>query len=144
MDFLVPIVGDGTDDAPYQPTLDRWESWQGNDDGTATVTLTEDMALRVRNFAAAAADALNGGSAWSDLTAIQPDNLPLMLVKQDLVDTVKMTYTERINEAESVPRGFVVSHDNGTTRGLWRADADTTAEPTKDSSGWTLVFEITV
>jgi len=120
------------------------QDFEDNNDGTARVTLTEDMALRVRNFAASAADALNGGSAWSDLTAIQPDNLPLTLVKQDLVDTVKMTYSERMNAAGSVPQGFVVAHDNATTKGLWRADADTTAEPTKASSDWTLVFEVTV
>jgi hypothetical protein len=119
-------------------------SWDDNGDGTATVTITEDMALRVRNFAASAADALNGGSAWSDLTAIQPDTLPLTLVKQDLVDTVKMTYSERMNAAGSVPQGFVVAHDNNTTKGLWRADVDTTAEPAQGHSDWTLIFEVTV
>jgi hypothetical protein len=102
------------------------------------------MALRVRNFAASAADALNGGSAWSDLTAIQADNLPLTLVKQDLVDTVKMTYTERMDRSGSVPQGFVVAHENSATKGLWRAQTATTAEPTKDSADWTLVFEVTV
>jgi hypothetical protein len=116
------------------------QSFEGNGDGTATVTLNRDMALRVRNFAASAADALNGGSAWSDLTAIQPDNLPLTLVKQDLADTVK----KKFSEMSSVAQGFVVSHDNSATKGLWRADADTTAEPTKDSADWTLVFEVTV
>jgi hypothetical protein len=116
------------------------KTYKDNGDGTASVTLTEDMALRVRNFAASAADALNGGSAWSDLTAIQPNNLPLTLVKQDLVDTVK----KKFSEMKSVPQGFVVAHDNGTTNGLWRAQTATTAEPTKDSADWTLVFEVTV
>lgn len=141
MDYIVYLSED-----PRRPSISfrGIRDWVDNGDGTATVTLTEDMALRVRNFAASAADALNGGSAWSDLTAIQPDNLPLMLVKQDLVDTVKMTYTERMSGAGSVPQGFVVSHDNGTTRGLWKADVDTTAEPAQGHSDWTLVFEITV
>ncbi|WVM04113.1 hypothetical protein [Salinibacter phage B2_17] len=116
------------------------QDFEDNGDGTATVTLTDDMALRVRNFAASAADALNGGSSWSDLTAIQPDNLPLTLVKQDLTDTVKKKWSE----LDTVPSGFVVSHDNGTTRGLWRAQTATTAEPAKDSADWTLVFEVTV
>jgi len=116
------------------------QGFEDNGDGTATVTLTDDMALRVRNFAASAADALNGGSAWSDLTAIQPDGLPITLIKQDLVDTVK----KKFSEMSSVPQGFVVSHDNSTTKGLWRADVDTTAEPTIASSDWTLVFELTV
>jgi hypothetical protein len=126
------------------PSVRGWKRWQENGDGTCEVTLKADMALRVRNFAASAADALNGGSAWSDLTAIQPDNLPLTLVKQDLVNNVKMTYSERMNEGGSVEQGFVVAHDNTTTKGLWRADAATTAEPTKDSSDWTLVFEVTL
>lgn len=138
------IIGDGTNENPFRPEVSNLKSWEDNGDGTATVTLTEDMGLRVRNFAASAADALNGGSAWSDLTAIQPDNLPLTLVKQDLVDNVKMTYSERMNEAGSVPQGFVVAHDNNTTKGLWRADVDTTAEPAQGHSDWTLVFEVTV
>jgi len=144
MKYKVDIIGSGSSSDPFRPSVQNWDSWTDNGDGTATVTLMQDMSLRVRNFAASAADALNGGSAWSDLTAIKPENLPLTLVKQDLVDTVKMTYTERMNGAGSVPQGFVVAHDNGTTKGLWRADTDTTAEPTKDSSDWTLVFEITV
>jgi hypothetical protein len=143
--MIVPIIGDGTRSNKRRLAISRGvESWTDNGDGTASVTLTEDMALRVRNFGASAADALNGGSAWSDLTAIQPDTLPLTLVKQDLVDTVKMTYTERMNEAGSVPQGFVVAHDNNTTKGLWRAQTDTTAEPTKGHADWSLVFEITV
>jgi hypothetical protein len=144
--MIVPLIGDGTDNSPYRPdiNLSIIKAWTDNGDGTATVMLTDDMALRVRNFAASAADALNGGSAWSALTAIRPDSLPLTLVKQDLVDTVKMTYTERLNQAGSVPQGFVVAHDNSATKGLWRADVDTTAEPTKDSAEWTLVFEVTV
>jgi hypothetical protein len=144
MKFEAEVIGNGTSESPRRPDITRYKSWTDNGDGTATVTLTTDMALRVRNFAASAADALNGGSAWSDLTAIQPDNLPLTLVKQDLVNNVKMTYSERMNEGGSVEQGFVVAHDNTTTKGLWRADAATTAEPTKDSADWTLVFEVTV
>jgi len=144
--MVVLLSGNGTKGKPFRPAISLGvvKDWTDNGDGTATVTLTNDMALRVRNFAATAADALNGGSAWSDLTAIQPENLPLTLVKQDLVDTVKMTYTERLNQAGSVPQGLVVAHDNSATKGLWRADVDTTAEPAQGHSDWTLVFEVTV
>jgi hypothetical protein len=117
-------------------------SWSDNGDGTASVTITDEMLLRVRSFAASAADALNGGSAWSDLTAIKPDSLPLTLVKQDLTDTVKKKYTEF--DPDPVPQGFIVAHNNGTTDGLWQAQAETTAEPEEGHSDWTLVFEVTV
>jgi NADH:ubiquinone oxidoreductase subunit F (NADH-binding) len=102
------------------------------------------MALRVRNFAATAAGELNSGTPWANMVAIQPEGLPLTLVKQDLVDNVKLTYDQVMAQEGGITSGDVVAHDNGTTQGLWRADADTTAEPTKDSSDWTLVFEITV
>jgi len=144
--YIVEIVGSGSSSDPkrLETGYRGVTEWSDNGDGTATIDLSGPMIMELRSFAASAADALNGGSAWSDLTAIQPDNLPLTLVKQDLVDKVKMTYTERMNGTGSVPQGFVVAHDNNTTKGLWRADADTTAEPTKDSADWTPVFEITV
>jgi hypothetical protein len=144
MTYIVSLIGDGTPGSgePIRPAITDWVSWTDNGDGTATVTLTDDMFMRMRSFSASAADALNGGSAWADLTAIKPDSLPLTLVEQDLVDTVKKKYSEF--DPNPVPQGFVVAHDNGTTKGLWRAEVDTTAEPTKDSADWTLVFEVTV
>jgi hypothetical protein len=141
--FTLPLLGSGTEDDPYKISLQN-ESWTENGDGTATVTLAQDMALRVRNFAATAAGELNSGTPWTNMTAIQPEGLPLTLVKQDLVDNVKLTYNQGMNQEGGITSGDVVAHDNATTKGLWRADVDTTAEPTKDSSDWTLVFEITV
>lgn len=144
MSFLVDIVGTGTTSDPYRIEVEGVQAWGDNGDGTATVTLTGDMALRVRNFAATAAGELNSGTPWQNMTAIQPDNLPLTLVKQDLVDNVKLTYDQVMNQEGSMTSGDVVAHDNGSTRGLWKAQADTTAEPTKTHPDWTLVFEIAV
>jgi hypothetical protein len=141
MVYQLAVKGDGSKSDPYRVDVEN-NGWTRNGDGTAAVTLTTDMALRVRNFAASAADALNGGSEWGDLTAIQPEGLPLTIVKQDLVDTVKKKWSEF--DPDPVPAGFVVSHDNGTTRGLWKATTDTTAEPAEGSADWTLIFEITV
>jgi len=104
------------------------------------VILTIEAQTQVRSFAFQAANALNNGSAWSDIKAPRPPKAPVDLVEQDLVGFTKMKWAE----ADTVEAGDVLSHDNGTMRGLWKAKADTTAEPTKDSSDWTLVFEITV
>lgn len=104
------------------------------------VILTPEAQTQVRSFSFQAANALNNGSAWPNIKAPSPPKAPVGLVKQDLVGFTKMKWAE----ADTVEAGNVVSHDNGTTRGLWRADTPTTAEPTKDSTDWTLVFEITV
>jgi hypothetical protein len=102
--------------------------------------LTPEVQTQVRSFAFQAANALNNGSAWSDIKAPRPPKAPVGLVKQDLVGFTKMKWAE----ADTVEAGDVLSHDNGTKRGLWRAQTATTAEPTKDSADWTLVFEVTV
>jgi len=136
--YTIDISGSGTNADPYRVDLIGVVSWTDNGDGTADVTLTDQMLMQLRGFAASAADAFNGGSAWADLKAIKPDVITLALVKQDLVNTVKKKYSEM----NTVPSGFVVSYDNGTAKGLWKAQTDTTTEPTKDSSDWTLIFEI--
>ena len=143
MTYTVSVVGDGSPSAPYRPSV-VCSSWTDNGDGTASVTLTDDMALRVRNFAATAAGELNSGTPWANMVAIQPEGLPLTLVKQDLVYNVKLTYNQVMNQEGSITSGDVAAHDNGTTKGLWRADTATTAEPAQGHSDWTLVFEITV
>jgi len=143
-DFKASLSGDGSDGNPYRPNVTGWSSWEDNGDGTATVTLTEDMALRIRNFAATAAGELNSGTPWANMTAIKPEGLPLTLVKQDLVDNVKLTYAQVMSQESGITSGDVVAHDNGSVKGMWRAAVDTTAEPTKDSPDWTLVFEIEV
>jgi hypothetical protein len=108
--------------------------------GGYDVILTDEAHLRMRQHSSSLANAFNAGAAWSDIQAIIPGSVSNRVIKQDLVGFVK----KRFSEMGTVPQGFVVSHDTGTTRGLWRADVDTTAEPTKDSADWTLVFEITV
>jgi hypothetical protein len=102
--------------------------------------LTTEAQTQVRSFAFQAANALNNGSAWPNIKAPRPPKAPVGLVKQDLVGFTKMKWAE----ADTVEAGDILSHDNSATRGLWKADVDTTAEPTKDSSDWTLVFEVTV
>lgn len=142
MNYVVSYVGSGTADDKRRLGIDASvvESYTDNGDSTATVTLTREVLARVRGFSGTAATALNGGSAWGDIKAIRPEGVSLTLVKQDLVANVKKKWSEM----DTVPQGFVVSHDSGTTRGLWRAQTDTTAEPTKDHADWSLVFEITV
>jgi hypothetical protein len=104
------------------------------------VILTREAQTQVRSFAFQAANALNNGSAWPNIKAPRPPKAPVGLVRQDLVGFTKMKWAE----ADTVEAGDVVSHDNGTTRGLWRADTATTAEPAQGHSDWTLVFEVTV
>jgi hypothetical protein len=104
------------------------------------VILTPEAQTQVRSFAFQAANALNNGSTWPNIKAPSPPKAPVGLVKQDLVGFTKMKWAE----ADTVEAGDVLSHDNSATRGLWKADVDTTAEPAQGHSDWTLVFEITV
>lgn len=109
-------------------------------DGDYDVILTNDAHLRLRQHSSSFANAFNAGASWSDVQAIIPDSVSVQIIKQDLIGYVKRKW----GEMDTVPQGYVVSHDNGTTRGLWRAQTDTTAEPTKGHADWSLVFEITV
>ena len=99
----------------------------------------------IKNAAATAATALNAGSPWSDVEATFDSDPRAPKIKEALAaglgsdGPVKKGYSEF---TDPVPAKFVVSHDNGTTVGVWRADVDTSTEPTKDSSEWTLLFEV--
>lgn len=104
--------------------------------GDYDVILTEEAHLRMRQHSSSLANAFNAGASWSDIQAIIPDSVSERIIKQDLVGFVKKQWSEM----DAVPTGFVVSHDNG----LWRAQTDTTAEPTTDHTDWSLVFEVTV
>jgi hypothetical protein len=108
--------------------------------GGYDVILTPEAQTQVRSFAFQAANALNNGSKWPNIKGPRPPKAPVDLVKQDLLGFTKMKWAE----PDTVEAGDVLSHDNSATRGLWKADVDTTSEPTKDSSDWTLVFELTV
>jgi hypothetical protein len=45
------------------------------------------------------------------------------------------------NVPKPLPAGVIVAHDNGTTKGLWRTDTETSADPATDSADWTLLYE---
>lgn len=98
---------------------------------------------KIRNHSHKAANSLNIGSQWQDVRATSPPGVSVEEIKFDLVENTKMTFSEKVDRDGSVSKGFVVSHDNGSTKGLWRADADTTAEPAQGHADWTLVFEVT-
>jgi hypothetical protein len=140
MTFTVTLLGDGTSADPYRPDVYRWESWQDNGDGTATVTLPDDLRREVRQIARAAAIALRIGVPWEIHRSTELDDEPVALVKQDLVNNgVKQTWA---SADTPYSQGTVVSHDNGATAGLWKATTGTSAEPSTSSDNWSLVFEV--
>jgi hypothetical protein len=140
MSYTVNILGDGTSADPYRPDVSTWDSWEDNGDGTATVTLPADLRREVRQIARAAAIALRIGVPWEVHRSTELDDEPVALVKQDLVNKgVKETWA---SENAPFEQGRVVSHDTGSTAGLWRATTGTSAEPSTTSDDWSLVFEV--
>lgn len=139
MPYTVNILGDGSTQNPYRPDVSTWDSWQDNGDGTATVTLPDDLRREVRQIARAAAIALRIGVPWDTHRSTELEDEPVELVKQDLVNGgVKRSWG---NVSTPVSAGRVVGHDNGTTNGLWKATAETSAEPSTDSADWTLIYD---
>lgn len=140
MPYTVSILGDGTSADPYRPDVSNWDSWEDDGDGTATVTLPDDLRREVRQIARAAAIALRIGVPWDTHRSTELEDEPVALVKQDLVrNGVKETWASG-NTPYAQDR--VVSHDTGSTAGLWRATTGTSAEPSTSSADWTLVFEV--
>jgi hypothetical protein len=140
MSYKVSILGDGTSADPYRPDVSTWDSWEDNGDGTATVKLPDDLRREVRQIARAAAIALRIGVPWETHRSTELDDEPVALVKQDLVrHGVKQTWA---SADTPYSQGTVVSHDNGTTAGLWKATTGTSAEPSTSSDNWSLVFEV--
>jgi len=140
MPFTVNILGDGTSADPYRPDVSNWDSWEDNGDGTATVTLPDDLRREVRQIARAAAIALRIGVPWTVHKSTELDDEPVALVKQDLVNNgVKQTWA---SADTPYSQGTVVSHDSGSTAGLWKATTGTSAEPSTSSDDWSLVFEV--
>jgi hypothetical protein len=140
MAYTVSLLGDGTTQNPYRPDVSTWDSWQDNDDGTATVEIPDDLRREVRQIARAAAIALRIGVPWSVHKSTELDDEPVALVKQDLVrNGVKQTWA---SADTPYSQGTVVSHDSGATNGLWKATTGTSAEPSTSSDDWSLVFEV--
>jgi hypothetical protein len=140
MGYTVDLLGDGTSADPYRPDAQAYDSWQDNGDGTATVTLPDDLRREVRQIARAAAIALRIGVPWDVHRSTELEDEPVALVKQDLVrNGVKETWTSGNAPFE---QGRVVSHDTGSTAGLWKATTGTSAEPSTSSDDWSLVFEV--
>jgi hypothetical protein len=140
MPYTVNILGDGTSADPYRPDAPNWESWQDNGDGTATVTLPDDLRRELRQIARVAAIALRIGVPWDVHRSTELEDEPVALVKQDLVrNGVKETWA---STRAPYSQGRVVSHDTGSTAGLWKATTGTSAEPSTSSADWTLVFEV--
>jgi hypothetical protein len=140
MPYTVNILGDGTSGDPYRPDVQAWDSWENNGDGTATVQLPDDLRREVRQIARAAAIALRIGVPWDVHRSTELEDEPVALVKQDLVrNGVKETWA---STRAPYSQGRVVSHDTGSTAGLWKATTGTSAEPSTSSADWTLVFEV--
>jgi hypothetical protein len=140
MTYTVNILGDGTSADPYRPDVSTWDSWEDNGDGTATVELPDDLRREVRQSARAAAIALRIGVPWDTHRSTELEDEPVALVKQDLVhNSVKEAWA---SERAPFEQGRVVSHDTGSTAGLWKATTGTSAEPSTSSADWNLVFEV--
>ena len=145
MKVLTQLAGTGVIGDSYRPDLpgNMWKSWEHNGDGTATVTLTDDAARRFDGEVTQMALAFNGGSPWSDIES-RFSHYDLSIHKRILAvgwegqNPVKKRWGEFDAAGKAVPAGFVVSHNSA----LWRAQVDTTAEPSKTSDDWTLIFEV--
>ena len=141
MDCTVEILGDGTNENPYRPEIQTFVSWEDNGDGTATVTLTDEATRQAKSDAVKAANALNVGSAWSDVEGVFGDAPLAPAIKKWLAQgtdsdgPVKKAFAEF---SGPVPQGFVVSHDAA----LWKATVETSAEPSTTSDDWTLIFSL--
>jgi len=151
MQFDCNVLGDGSPSNPYTPDLDlNYVTWENNGDGIGQVTLTDKAVRRVKAEAIQMATNLNVGTSWSTIkTVVGPSNPTIhkqMLAKNLSGDTypIKKSWANATLPVDpSDPNQVsVFSHDNGTTRGLWRATAQTDAEPSQDSADWTLIFEV--
>ena len=143
MTTKVLFSGSGTQEDPRYIPLDErlYESWEESDGGTAEVVLSKEGRRTAKSDAVKAANALNVGSAWSDVGAVFGDDSLLPAVKKwlaqgtDSVGPVKKAWS---GFTDPVPQGFVVSHGAA----LWRATAETSAEPSTSSDDWTLIFSL--
>jgi len=143
MKIKTSIVGQGTNDSPRKVNIDMSlvGSWTDNNDGTATVTLTDEAKRQAKSDAVKAANALNVGSAWADVEGVFGGDPLVPAIKKwlaqgtDSVGPVKKAWS---GFTDPVPQGFVVSHGAA----LWRATAETSAEPSTSSDDWTLIFSL--
>ena len=143
MEIVISKVGAGTVSDPYHPDInnDLLASWTENNDGTATVTLTDEATRTAKSDATTAAIALNGVNTWAHIQDRFGDEPLFPAVQKWLAagteseDAVKKAWSKF---SGSVPQGFVVSHDAA----LWRATVETTAEPSTTSDDWTLIFSL--
>jgi len=137
MPYTVNILGDGTSADPYRPDVSRWDSWQDNGDGTATVELSEQAEQGLLRDASTMAIAMNQPTtSFADAKAAVGGAFG-KLHEQKLFEVKK----KWANVPKPLPAGVIVAHDNGTTKGLWRTDTETSAEPATDSADWTLLYE---
>lgn len=136
MPYTVNILGDGTNADPYRPDVQNWDSWSDNGDGTAEVTLPDDLRQEVRQIARSAAIALRIGVPWDVHRSTELEDEPVALVKQDLVrNGIKKRWRNATTPVES---GSVLAHDNA----LWKATEANSEEPSTASSSWTLIFDV--
>ena len=143
MNIKNSLTGEGTISSPHSPSLPGglWISWADNGDGTATVTLTDQATRQAKSDAVKAANALNVGSAWSDVVGVFGGDPLVPAIKKwlakgtDSDGPVKKAWSEF---TDAVPQGFVVSHGAA----LWRATVETSAEPSTTSGDWTQIFEV--
>jgi hypothetical protein len=137
MSYTVPKKTDS--DAPNLPT---WvERWSPISETADTVTV-EIKGTQPSVWAIQMADLLNDDYVeWSNVTESSPVLIGPVL-KQALY-AVKKGYSQA---PDPVPQGYYLSYDNGTDKGLWRAEADVTKdgsnEPDSGSNDWQLVYSL--
>jgi len=137
MGYTVDRLGNGTSEDPYRPDAQAYDSWEDNGDGTATVELSEQAEMGLLRDASTMAIAMNQPTtSFADAKAAVGGAFG-KLHEQKLFEVKK----KWANVPKPLPAGAIVAHDNGTTKGLWRTDTDTSAEPATDSADWTLLYE---
>jgi len=143
MEIYTKRQGSGSKGDPFRPRLPyksikRIESKNGDSWGVA---LSDEAIRQAKSDAVKAANALNVGSAWSDVVGVFGGDPLVPAIKKWLAEgtdsdgPVKKAWSEF---TDAVPQGFVVSHNDA----LWKAKVDTTAEPSTTSDDWTLIFSL--